>query len=544
MRHNRSRRDFVRDIGAAVGGAAAIGMAGGSSGCMMRGARKGASNERAARTGDRRRHASASLPLPADPTNGDDQRYATRFASFTKGLPHNDAGEVDAAAYKALVTAIMANDATAIGRVPLGGALQFVNPRAAHAYAMCGVDPDRVGLPAPPAFASAEAAANMVELYWQARLRDVPFDQWPVHPAAADASADLSRLTAYRGPKSGGHVVPAVLFRGTTDGDLAGPYVSQFLYGRVPQGVYTLEQKFRVPVSGGDYLTSHDEWLAIQRGGAGVRIERLATPRYMTTGRDLGEYVRRDFTYQGFLNAALILIRFGPSCLNGANPYTPRTCSLLPPYATAPSEAGFCTFGAPHILDAVASVANLALLASWRQKWLLHRTLRPEVFAQRVHRHMRGEASYPIHRDLLSSAVVERQGSHQLLSSTYPDGAPAHPSYPSGHAAIAGACTTVLKAFSREDADYPAPVQPSEDGMSLVPYAGLRLTIGGELDKLAFNIAMGRNFAGIHYRFDAADGLRLGEAVALAYLRDMRNCLPEDFDGFTVMGFDGTPIDV
>jgi hypothetical protein len=305
-----------------------------------------------------------------------------------------------------------------------------------------------------------------------------------------------------------------------------------------------LEQKFRVPVAGLDYLTSHHEWLAIQRGGAAVRIERSTTPRYVTTGRDLGEYVRRDFTYQAFLNAALTLIRLGPSCLSSSNPYTPRTCSLAPPYATLPTETAFSTFGGPHMLDAVAAVANLALLASWRQKWLLHRTLRPEAFAQRIHRHVRREASYPVHQELLGSAVVERQGLHQLLSSACPEGAQAHPSYPGGHAAIAGACTTVLKAFSHEDADYPAPVQPSEDGTTLVPCMGTRLTVGGELEKLACNIAMGRNFAGIHYRSDVTQGLRLGEAVALAYLADMRRCLPEDFDGFTLTGFDGRPIDV
>jgi hypothetical protein len=548
MPHIRSRRRFVREIGAAaVGGAVAIGLPSGSA-CVARGAREGGlSDQRAARAYDLRQRAAwlhTSTPQPADPINGDEHRYPTRFASFTKGLPHDDAGEVDPAAYQAFVNAITSNDAAAIARVPLGGALQFVNPRAAHAYVMCGADPHRVGLPAPPAFDSPEAAADMVELYWQARLRDVPLRQLPAHPEAAEASADLNTLTAYRGPRRDGRVVPDLLFRGPTRGDMAGPYVSQFLYARVPQGVYVLEQKFRVPVSGLDYLTSHGEWLAIQRGGAAVRIERSTTSRYMTTGRDLGEYVRRDFTYQAFLNAALVLLRLGPSCLSSSNPYSPRACSLTPPYATLPTETAFGTFGAPHVLDAVAAVANLALLASWRQKWLLHRTLRPEVFAQRVHRHVRRDASYPIHRELLSSTVVARQGSHQLLSSAYPEGAPAHPSYPGGHAAIAGACTTVLKAFSHEDADYPAPVHPSEDGMALVPYLGSRLTIGGELDKLAFNISMGRNFAGIHYRADATQGLKLGEAVALAYLGDMRRCLPEDFDGFTLTGFDGQPIDV
>ena len=51
------------------------------------------------------------------------------------------------------------------------------------------------------------------------------------------------------------------------------------------------------------------------------------------------------------------------------------------------------------------------------------------------------------------------------------------------------------------------------------------MTVGGELNKLAANIAMGRNFAGIHYRADADHGMRLGERVAIACLQDDACCL-------------------
>jgi hypothetical protein len=60
------------------------------------------------------------------------------------------------------------------------------------------------------------------------------------------------------------------------------------------------------------------------------------------------------------------------------------------------------------------------------------------------------------------------------------------------------------------------------------------------LNKLASNVSIGRNFAGIHYRSDASEGLRLGEAVALSYLADMRQCMTEDFGAFTVDTFDGS----
>jgi hypothetical protein len=67
------------------------------------------------------------------------------------------------------------------------------------------------------------------------------------------------------------------------------------------------------------------------------------------------------------------------------------------------------------------------------------------------------------------------------------------------------------------------------------------LTINGEINKLASNIAMGRDFAGIHWRSDAEEGLRLGEAVALSILRDQNENYAgeKNFQGFTILTFDG-----
>jgi len=39
-------------------------------------------------------------------SNGDEQTYGNRIASFTKGLPHNDLGEVDMNAYNAYLQAL------------------------------------------------------------------------------------------------------------------------------------------------------------------------------------------------------------------------------------------------------------------------------------------------------------------------------------------------------------------------------------------------------------------------------------------------------
>jgi hypothetical protein len=140
--------------------------------------------------------------------------------------------------------------------------------------------------------------------------------------------------------------------------------------------------------------------------------------------------------------------------------------------------------------------------------------------------------------------VFSRYGTY-LLPQAYPEGAPTHPAYPSGHAVIAGACVTMLKAFFDESFVIPDPVEAVHDGLSLAPYkGGAPLTVGGELNKLASNIALGRNTAGIHWRSDGIEGLKLGEAVALSMMVDMRGCFYERFAGFSLTKFDGTTITV
>lgn len=53
------------------------------------------------------------------------------------------------------------------------------------------------------------------------------------------------------------------------------------------------------------------------------------------------------------------------------------------------------------------------------------------------------------------------------------------------------------------------------------------LTIRGELNKLASNMALGRNRVGIHYRSDGIEGLRLGERAAIQFMEDQLS-LPTD----------------
>ena len=109
---------------------------------------------------------------------------------------------------------------------------------------------------------------------------------------------------------------------------------------------------------------------------------------------------------------------------------------------------------------------------------------------------------------------------------------------------IAGACATVLKSCFAESWVLPSSVTPSADGLSLDRYDKEELTVGGELDKMAENIGFGRNFAGVHWRSDVEEGLLLGEAYAIQYLREMRLTAPEVFTGFSLTRFDGTRVTV
>jgi len=473
--------------------------------------------------------------LAPHPDNGDDALFANKIGSYSKGLSHNVLGEVNLNAYRELLAALAGGDPGRFEAIPLGGSVKLTNPQAGYAFELEGADPHRIGIPAPPAFSSAWEASEMVEVYWQALTRDVAFINYSNDPLIAQAAIDLSAMSDFRGPKSGGAVTQDTLFRGNTPGDLTGPYISQFLWKDIPYGATTIVQRYRTTIRGDDHMTSYAEWLNTQNGMPAASGNMFdSTPRYVRNGRDLGEYVHRDLTYQTFLDACCILLSFGPAALDTANPYL-----------TSKTQSGFATFGPPHILDLVARAANAALKAAWYQKWLVHRRLRPEVFGGRIHNRVTGAASYPIHADVLNSNAlvqVHNKFGTFLLPQAYPEGSPTHPSYPAGHPSISGACATMLKWFFNESFVIPNPVQASADGLSLLPLPGPPLTIGGELNKAAANVGIGRDTAGVHWRSDGMEGLKLGEAVAINILADFRATFNEDFAGCSLTKFDGTNV--
>jgi hypothetical protein len=484
-------------------------------------------------------------PAAAAVDNGDEARYPSRLANFTKGLPHDAAGNVDLKVYAAYTEALRSGRPENLDALPLQGGFRLVNPHASWAYGMEGAESVQIAVDPPPTFSSAEVAAEACELYWLALTRDVTFADYGTDALTQKAAAELSKLSGWRGPRDAGGVTPGILFRGETPGDRIGPYVSQFLWQEVPYGAIRLVQQVRTATPGLDYLVTREDWLAAQNGRP-TPMRHASAYRYIRSARDLAAYVHLDFTYQAFLTACLILFGF-EGTTDAQKVYKGAPFDAGNPYRGSKVQTGFVTFGVAQALDLVARVAAHALRACWYYKWLVHRRLRPEEYGGRIDDHRSTRVVHPLHADILNSAALDevraRHGSF-LLPQSYPEGSPLHPAYPAGHAAIAGACTTALKAFFDESFPIDDPVVATPDGLHLVPYQGRDLTVGGELDKLASNVAMGRNAAGIHWRSDAAAGLRLGEAVTLSVLAELKACVNENFGGFTLTKFDGTRVTV
>jgi hypothetical protein len=68
--------------------------------------------------------------------------------------------------------------------------------------------------------------------------------------------------------------------------------------------------------------------------------------------------------------------------------------------------------------------------------------------------------------------------------------------------------------------------------------AAMNMTVGGELNKIASNVAMGRSMGGVHWRSDNTRSLRLGEKIAIEILRKRTMEYAERPVSFTFHAFD------
>lgn len=490
-----------------------------------------------------RQHLRHAVGLGRQLDNNDEQRYAGEnyCASFTKTLPSDAFGEVKPAAFEALQGAMRSGDPADFDAIPLDAFAErtLANPQGAFRYEIAALDGHATRMPPALRFRSARLAAEMGEVFWQALTRDVPFIRYDDDALVAAAVDDLNGFQRTAGPREAGQVTAGTLFRGETPGDLEGPYVSQFLCLPFRFGPVDIEQRYETGLAGRDYMTDENHWLSIQRGAAPAETAVFdPVRRYIFNNRSLAEYVHRDVLYQAYLHAALILLSFGPGAVDPGNPYREEITN----------QGAFTSLGGPFLIDMVSKAGNLALSGAWFQKWRVHRLLRPEAYAGRVHFHVLGLRDYELHPDILNADVLNRvYGAHgtYLCPQAYIEGSPTHPSYPAGHGAVAGACVTVLKAFFDEDFVIPEPRLADDTGEALLAYTGGELTVGGELNKLANNVAIGRDAAGVHYRQDGVEGLGIGEQSGIALLQDTSRTLNEaGFEGFRLTRFDGTRIHI
>ncbi|HSC24825.1 MAG TPA: vanadium-dependent haloperoxidase [Candidatus Babeliales bacterium] len=471
-------------------------------------------------------------------TNGDLQRYKDKRGSYSKALFHQPNGMVNNHSFESMIKALKSAKSNNFDTIVLGGVRHLQDPQAAYAYALEGADAAAYTIKKAPKLTSAQAASEMVELYWGVLLRDIPFNQYATDLTAVAAIANLNALSHFQGPRINGAVTSQTLWRGATAGDLVGPYISQFLYQAIPDHGKKVEQLYYPYLSGTlhNFLTAVSDFLLVQNGGVTGKINDFqASPNYIFTGRDLGTYVHKDYSTEAWINAALILLSYGTAALDENNPYKANM-----------TQDGFVTYGQAKVIELINIAAAAALKATWYQKWLVHLRLRPESFGFLVQRQLIDGRDSEISNALINSPVLPiifgLYGTY-LLPQMYPEGSPNHPSYPAGHAAIAGACATILKAFFNENFVIPNPVQPNVTNTGFDPYEEA-LYVGDELNKLASNIGMGRDFAGVHYRSDCFEGMKLGEKIALSVLVDEGYTNNEKFKGYIVTKFNGKTITV
>jgi hypothetical protein len=291
--------------------------------------------------------------------------------------------------------------------------------------------------------------------------------------------------------------------------------------------------------------------------------------------------VHYDALYEAYVNACISLLSSGAPFDRGI-PFLEEDAF--------DKQQGFAHFGGPHILTLVAEVATRALKAVRYQKFNVHRRLRPEAMGGLYDRYV-NRARYSAIDDLLPARAMDpfedvgcgldaltwdgdplkdviakhnaTNNKHfggsgafdesYLLPMAFPEGSPMHPSYGAGHATVAGACVTILKAYFDHGWTPPEWFDANGDPVARYPDSSgsklksdvlsAPLTIEGELNKLAANISIGRNWAGVHYYSDYIESIRMGEEIAIGLLEEQKLVYPENFS-MTVPLYDGGSVRV
>ncbi|MEL7086549.1 MAG: vanadium-dependent haloperoxidase [Cyanobacteria bacterium J06597_1] len=409
------------------------------------------------------------------------------------------------------------------------------------------------------------------------------------------------------------------VFRGSSPGVEVGPYLSQFLLignadlngggsvdeGLITYGVVQIDQRVPIAKSGKDFMLTMDDYVSVQRGLAQDREPYIGKDgqvasapdrparRFISTPRDLATYVHYDALYEAYLNACLILLGMGTP-FDSAFDHLSGGGVAAGNGKTRRNASGFALYGGPHILTLVTEVATRALKAVRFQKFNNHIRLRPEALAARIElvrrfgdltdsakaavpvelKHAIGKFTEAMDNGTLDALFklgeankISEKGAElsYFLPMAFPEGSPMHPAYGAGHATVAGACVTILKAFFDTSAvlvkDGDGAVSFKRPGASDIPVAfrapavsdsgshgcdsldefcpTKALTLEGELNKLAANISIGRDMAGVHYFTDYYDSARMGEEIAIGLLEEQALTYVTDPFVLSVPTFDG-----
>ncbi|QHQ34120.1 bromoperoxidase [Algicella marina] len=374
--------------------------------------------------------------------------------------------------------------------------------------------------------------------------------------------------------------------------------------GFIPYGSLTIDQRTLGHKNCLDYMTDWTSWRDVQNGASfGGSDQFEEERRFITTPRDLATYVHYDALYEAYLNAALILIGMGVPSSKGFPEPSPSTRRAAFATFGGPHVLSLVTEVATRCLKAVRrqkfnyhrrarpeAIAGRLTLAALGGKnkdladklgcasGAFEKTLKelPEPILKAIAKHntdqqgmaaMRGfdcdpKACLPPGIDLAAF-----NSCNALLPMAFPEGSPMHPAYGAGHATVAGGCVTMLKAFFEmfencdsfkerelrvndcgkhvERGGTEVVYVPTDDGKALKKDDKFKgaLTIQGELDKLAANISIGRNMAGVHYYSDYYDSLRMGERIAVGILLEQAPTYNESME-MRFKSFDGDMITV
>ena len=425
-----------------------------------------------------------TTPVPLTTvTNGDEQLDfggAKYIGNFHKTLPRhaNGTGEVNPPSYIAFANICDLNGDYEFTPASTG-ASKLINPQAGRATEQIGPDPTSIHMLPAPSVLSDSTAAEMVELYWMAKVRDVNFHDYGTNADVSHAITDIKKgyQRALSSPThtvgdvrlsldlpvdptgTALHINHQTVFRAGLPDEDKGPLVSQFFLQDINYGDQLIKAT-QVPYKAKkNYLTEFDDWLKAQATGRdndgndypnANNYSAANGPGYyetkrrrIQTMRDLARFVNRDALHQAYFNAALQLGNLSAKADPGN------------PYGLYKRQIPFGTLGGPHLLALVSEVASRALHVVWRQKWT-HRRLRPESYGGLLHVQQIGAngmtrpyglPTWPFDGYLGHTKPVIK-GSDYFLPIAFTAGSPAHPPTVPAMPTVAGACVTILKAGS------------------------------------------------------------------------------------------------